>query len=63
MIKTSRCVNEFTGVRTGKAQRACRKYHGRCLWLADAHRELAGITTPEPRQLVIQRGRELGAAD
>jgi ribosome recycling factor len=56
MIKTEHVVQqEFTGVRTGKASAALVEN-----LMADAYgaqmriRELAGITTPEPRVLVIQ---------
>lgn len=56
MIKTEQVVtNEFAGVRTGKASSALVEnlmveVYGSQMRL----RELAGITTPEPRQLVIQ---------
>lgn len=56
MIKTEQVVmNEFAGVRTGKASPALVENvmveaYGAQMRL----RELAGITTPEPRQLVIQ---------
>jgi ribosome recycling factor len=56
MIKTEHVVqHEFTGVRTGKASAALVENI-----MVDAYgaqmrlRELAGITTPEPRVLVIQ---------
>jgi ribosome recycling factor len=56
MIKTEQVVtNEFAGVRTGKASPSLIENV-----LVDVYglqmrvRELAGITTPEPRQLVIQ---------
>ena len=56
MIKTEQVVvNEFAGVRTGKASAALVEniqveVYGSMMRI----RELAGITTPEPRQLVIQ---------
>jgi ribosome recycling factor len=56
MIKTEQVVvNEFAGVRTGKASAALVEniiveVYGSQMRI----RELAGITTPEPRQLVIQ---------
>jgi len=56
MIKTDHVVmNEFAGVRTGKASSALVEnvmveVYGSQMRV----RELAGITTPEPRQLVIQ---------
>lgn len=56
MIKTEQVVtNEFAGVRTGKASSALVEnvmveVYGSQMRV----RELAGITTPEPRQLVIQ---------
>lgn len=56
MIKTEQVVvNEFTGVRTGKAspslvENILVEVYGSMMRV----RELAGITTPEPRQLVIQ---------
>ena len=56
MIKTEQVVvNEFAGVRTGKASPALVEnivveVYGSQMRI----RELAGITTPEPRQLVIQ---------
>jgi ribosome recycling factor len=56
MIKTEQVVaNEFASVRTGKASPALVEnvmveVYGSQMRL----RELAGITTPEPRQLVIQ---------
>jgi len=56
MIKTEQIVvNEFAGVRTGKASAALVEniiveVYGSQMRI----RELAGITTPEPRQLVIQ---------
>ncbi len=56
MIKTDQVVaNEFAGVRTGKAsaslvENIMVEVYGSMMRL----RELAGITTPEPRQLVIQ---------
>jgi len=55
MIKTEQVVvNEFTGVRTGKAsaglvENILVEVYGSQMRI----RELAGITTPEPRQLVI----------
>src|SRR5258706_5803733 len=56
MIKTEEVVqHEFSGVRTGKASAALVENI-----LVDAYgsqmriRELAGITTPEPRMLLIQ---------
>jgi ribosome recycling factor len=56
MIKTEQVViNEFAGVRTGKASASLVENV-----IVDVYgsqmrvRELAGITTPEPRQLVIQ---------
>jgi len=56
MIKTEQVVvNEFTGVRTGKASAAL--VENIIVEVYDSQmriRELAGITTPEPRQLVIQ---------
>jgi ribosome recycling factor len=56
MIKTEQVVvSEFAGVRTGKASAALVEniiveVYGSQMRI----RELAGITTPEPRQLVIQ---------
>lgn len=56
MIKTEQVVmNEFAGVRTGKAspglvENVMVEVYGSQVRL----REVAGITTPEPRQLVIQ---------
>jgi ribosome recycling factor len=56
MIKTEQVVlNEFAGVRTGKAspslvENVLVEVYGSQMRV----RELAGITTPEPRQLVIQ---------
>jgi len=56
MIKTEQVVvNEFAGVRTGRASAALVEniivdVYGSQMRI----RELAGITTPEPRQLVIQ---------
>jgi ribosome recycling factor len=56
MIKTEQVVvNEFAGVRTGKASAALVEniivdVYGSQMRI----RELAGITTPEPRQLLIQ---------
>lgn len=56
MIKTEQVVaNEFAGVRTGKASASLVEniqveVYGSMMRL----RELASITTPEPRQLVIQ---------
>ena len=56
MIKTEQVVmNEFAGVRTGKASPALVEnlmveVYGSQMRV----RDLAGITTPEPRQLVIQ---------
>lgn len=56
MIKTEQVVvNEFTGVRTGKAspslvENILVEVYGSMMRV----RELAGITTPEPRQLLIQ---------
>src|SRR5580658_7367752 len=56
MIKTEHVVvNEFAGVRTGKAspslvENILVEVYGAQMRL----RELAGITSPEPRQLVIQ---------
>ena len=56
MIKTEQVVlNEFTGVRTGKAspglvENIMVEVYGSQMRV----RELAGITTPEPRMLVIQ---------
>jgi len=55
MIKTEQAViNEFTGVRTGKAspslvENVMVEVYGSMMRI----RELAGITTPEPRQLVV----------
>jgi ribosome recycling factor len=56
MIKTEQVVaNEFAGVRTGKAspslvENIMVEVYGSMMRI----RELAGITTPEPRMLVIQ---------
>ncbi len=56
MIKTEQVVvNEFAGVRTGKASPSLVEniqveVYGSMMRI----RELAGITTPEPRQLLIQ---------
>src|ERR1700691_5151499 len=56
MIKTEQVViNEFSGVRTGKASSSLVEniqveVYGSMMRI----RELAGITTPEPRQLVLQ---------
>jgi len=56
MIKTEQVVqNEFTGVRTGKASAALveniqAEVYGSMMRI----RELAGITSPEPRTLAIQ---------
>jgi ribosome recycling factor len=56
MIKTEQVViNEFAGVRTGKAsaslvENVIVEVYGSQMRI----RELAGITTPEPRQLLIQ---------
>lgn len=56
MIKTEQVVvNEFAGVRTGKASPSLVEniqvdVYGSTMRI----RELAGITTPEPRQLLIQ---------
>lgn len=56
MIKTEQVViNEFAGVRTGKASPAL--VENILVEVYDSHmriRELAGITTPEPRTLAIQ---------
>ena len=56
MIKTEQVVvNEFAGVRTGKASAAL--VENIFVEVYDSQmriRELGGITTPEPRQLVIQ---------
>ncbi len=56
MIKTEQVIlNEFAGVRTGKASPAL--VENIMVEVYDSQmrvRELAGITTPEPRQLVIQ---------
>ena len=56
MIKTEEVVqHEFAGVRTGKASPAL--VENIMVDAYDSHmriRELAGITTPEPRMLVIQ---------
>lgn len=56
MIKTDQVVsNEFAGVRTGKASPAL--VENVMVEVYGSHmrvRELAGITTPEPRQLLIQ---------
>ena len=56
MIKTEQVVvNEFAGVRTGKASAALVENITVEVYGAQMRiRELAGITTPEPRQLVIQ---------
>ena len=56
MIKTEQVVvNEFAGVRTGKASASLVEniqveVYGSMMRI----RELAGITTPEPRQLLVQ---------
>ena len=56
MIKTEQVVmNEFAGVRTGKASASLIEniqveVYGSMMRI----RELAGITTPEPRQLLVQ---------
>jgi len=56
MIKTEQVlINEFAGVRTGKASPSLVEniqveVYGAMMRL----RELAGITTPEPRQLLVQ---------
>ena len=56
MIKTEQVVvNEFAGVRTGKAsptliENIMVEVYGSMMRI----RELAGITTPEPRQLLVQ---------
>src|SRR5208283_421019 len=48
-------VNEFAGVRTGKASAALVENIMVEVYGAQMRiRELAGITTPEPRQLIIQ---------
>jgi ribosome recycling factor len=56
MIKTEQVViNEFAGVRTGKASGALVENIMVEVYGAQMRvRELAGITTPEPRMLVIQ---------
>jgi len=56
MIKTEHVViNEFAGVRTGKASAALVENIMVEVYGAQMRiRELAGITTPEPRMLVIQ---------
>src|SRR6516164_7173121 len=56
MIKTEQVViNEFTGVRTGKASPALVENILVEVYGAQMRiRELAGITTPEPRTLAIQ---------
>src|SRR6516164_130393 len=56
MIKTEQVViNEFTGVRTGKASPALVENIMVEVYGAQMRvRELAGITTPEPRTLTIQ---------
>jgi ribosome recycling factor len=56
MEKTEKVVvNEFAGVRTGKASAALVENIMVEVYGAQMRiRELAGITTPEPRQLVIQ---------
>jgi ribosome recycling factor len=56
MEKTEKVVvNEFAGVRTGKASAALVENIVVEVYGAQMRiRELAGITTPEPRQLVIQ---------
>src|SRR5438874_10540934 len=56
MIKTEQVViNEFTGVRTGKASPALVENILVEVYGAQMRiRELAGITTPEPRTLTIQ---------
>ncbi|HSY74674.1 MAG TPA: ribosome recycling factor, partial [Dongiaceae bacterium] len=56
MLKTEQVVaNEFAGVRTGKASASLVEniqveVYGSMMRI----RELAGITTPEPRMLVVQ---------
>src|SRR3954468_11861531 len=56
MLKTEQVItNEFAGVRTGKASPAL--VENIMAEVYGAHmriRELAGITTPEPRMLLIQ---------
>ena len=56
MIKTEQVVvNEFAGVRTGKASSALVENIMVEVYGAQMRiRELAGITTPEPRMLVLQ---------
>jgi len=56
MIKTEQVVvNEFAGVRTARRpQRWSRTSSWRFMARRCASAKLAGITTPEPRQLVIQ---------
>lgn len=56
MIKTEQVVvNEFAGVRTGKASPSLvENIQVEVYGSAMRIRELAGITTPEPRQLLIQ---------
>jgi ribosome recycling factor len=56
MIKTEQVViNEFAGVRTGKASAALVENVTVEVYGAQMRiRELAGITTPEPRMLVVQ---------
>jgi len=56
MIKTEQVViNEFTGVRTGKASSALVENIMVEVYGAQVRiREVAGITTPEPRMLVLQ---------
>src|SRR5450759_859728 len=56
MIKTEQVVvNEFSGVRTGKASASLVENIIVEVYDSQMHiRELAGITTPEPRMLVIQ---------
>jgi len=56
MIKTEQVVvNEFAGVRTGKASPALVENILVEVYGAQMRiRELAGITTPEPRTLTIQ---------
>ena len=56
MIKTEQVVvNEFAGVRTGKASAALVENIMVEVYGAQMRiRELAGITTPEPRMLVVQ---------
>ena len=56
MIKTEQVViNEFAGVRTGKASPSLlENIMVECYGSQMRLRELAGITTPEPRMLVVQ---------